>query len=206
MPNGFFRSPKGEEMYDKINKPYENTLKDDQYAAFLKRTAHSPHSARNKKVVTTMVRELADDGNEYLRYELLDTRYDAIGAEFQEYCPHQGIYPVPIAQPKIEFGENMTTREVVSGDIIRYEIGYEIPFTPEAADEIHEMANEKSRSNRTSYVISEYKGGKRVTVTSYEDFRNKSFDVLFNGKQAVEQTRKAEEVVLDHNTKRARSV
>lgn len=203
MPNGFFRSKKGEEEYAKINKPYENTMKDNQYAEFLRKTANSPHSGRNKQVVTAMIRELGEDGNEYLRYELLDTRYDAIGAEFSQYCPHQGIYPIPIAQPKIEFGENMTTREVVTGDIIRYEIGYEIPFSSENVDKIHEMANDRSRSNRTSYIVSEYKGGKRVTVPTYEDFRNKSFDVLFNGK--VEQ-RKAEEVVLDHNTKRARSV
>lgn len=200
MPNGFFRSKKGEEMYALINKPYENTMKDDQYAEFIRRTANSPHSARNKKVVTSMIREIGEDGNEYLRYELLDTRYDAIGAEYTEYCPNQGVYPIPIAQPKIEFGENMTTREVVSGNIIRYEIGYDTPFSLENADKIHEMANDKSRSNRTSYIVSEYKGGKRVTVPSYEDFRNKSFDVLFNGRLA--ETRKAEEVVLDHNTKR----
>jgi hypothetical protein len=198
MPNGFFRSKKGEEMYALINKQYENTLKDDQYAEFLRRTAHSPHSARNKKVVTAMIRELGEDGNEYLRYELWDTRYDAIGAEFTEYCPHQGIYPIPVAQPRIEIGENMSTREVVSGDIIRYEIGYEIPFTPEAADKIHEMVNERSRSTRTSYLVSEYKGGKRITVISYEDFRNKPFDVLFNGK--VEVQGKKKEIVSAPNT------
>lgn len=176
-------------MYALINKPYENTLKDDQYAAFLKKTANSPHSARNKRVVTTMIRELGEDGNEYLRYELLDTRYDAIGAEYSQYCPNQGVYPIPKAQPKIQFGENMTSSEVVTGDIIRYEIGYEIPFTPENADKIHEMANERSRSSRTMYAVSEYKGGKRITVSTYEDFRNKSFDTLFNGKQ-VEQGKK----------------
>jgi len=203
MPNGFFRSKKGEEMYALISKPYENTMKDDQYAEFLRRTTNSPHSARNRKVVTAMIRELGEDGNEYLRYELRDIRYDAIGAEHEEYCPNQGVYPIPVAQPKIEFGENMTTREVVTGDIIRYELGYEIPFTPEAADKIHELANEKSRSNRTTYAVSEYKGGKRIGVPTYEDFRNKPFDILFNGKL---ETRKAEEVVLDHNTKRARSV
>lgn len=181
MPNGFFRSTKGEEMYEKINKPYENTMKDDQYAAFLKKTANSPHSARNRKIVTAMIREKADDGNEYLRYELSETRYDAIGAEWTQYCPNQGIYPIPITQPKIVFGENMTTQEVVSGDIIRYDIGYEIPFTVEAADKLHEMANDRARSNRTQYLVSEYKEGKRFTIMSYEDFRDKPFEDLMNG-------------------------
>ena len=181
MPNGFFRSTKGEMEYAKINKPYENTMKDDQYAAFLKKTASSPHSNRNKKVVTAMIRERADDGNIYLRYELMDTRYDAIGAEWSQYCPNQGIYPIPIAQPKIVFGENMTSQEIVTGDIIRYEIGYEIPFTAEAADQIHEMANDKSRANRTQYLVSEYKGGKRFTIVSYEAFRDKPFEELISG-------------------------
>lgn len=181
MPNGFFRSTKGEEMYAKINKPYENTMKDDQYAAFLKKTANSPHSARNRKVVTAMIREKADDGNEYLRYELSDTRYDAIGAEWTQYCPNQGIYPIPITQPKIVFGENMTTQEIVSGDIIRYEIGYEIPFTAEAVNNIHEMANDRTRSNRTQYIVSEYKQGKRFIIPSYEDFRDRTFDELLTG-------------------------
>lgn len=192
MPNGFFRSPKGEEMYAKINKPYEDTLKDTQYAAFLRKTANSPHNARNKKVVTTMICERADDGNLYLRYELLDTRYDMIGAEWSEYCPNQGVYPIPIAQPKIVMGENMSSNEVVTGDIIRYEIGYEIPFTPENVDKIHEMAVDIGR-NRTQYVVSEYKGGRRVTVVSYEAFRNKPFDELFNGK--VEVQGKKEKIV-----------
>lgn len=189
MPNGFFRSTKGEEMYAKIGRPYENTLKDDQYAAFLKKTTNSPHSARNKKIVTHMIRERAEDGNEYLRYEISDTRYDGIGAEWTQYCPNQGIYPIPIAQPKIQFGENMTTQEVITGDIIRYDIGYEIPFTKEAVDKIHEMANDRLR-NRTEYVVSEYKGGRRVTVPSYEDFRDKPFDELMSGKPVVIETKK----------------
>ena len=180
MPNGFFRSPKGEAEYAKIGKEYENTLKDNQYAEFLRKTANSPHSARNKQVVTLMIREKGEGDMEYLRYELLDTRYDAIGAEFSEYCPNQGIYPIPIAQPKLEMGANMTTREVVLGDIIRYELAYEYPFTAENADNIHKMAVDTGR-NRTQYCVSEYKGGKRVTVANYEDFRNKSFDELFNG-------------------------
>jgi hypothetical protein len=187
MPNGFFRSTKGEEMYAKIGRQYENTLKDDQYAAFLKKTANSPHSARNKKVVTAMIRERAEDGNEYLRYELSDTRYDAIGAEWTQYCPNQGVYPIPIAQPKIQFGENMSTQEVVTGDIIRYEMGYEFPFTKENVDSIHKLANDRSRNNRTEYIVSEYKGGRRFTILSYEDFRDKSFEELQTGKPPLIQ-------------------
>lgn len=176
-------------MYQQIGRPYENTMKDDQYAAFLKKTTNSPHSARNKKVVTNMIRERADDGNEYLRYEISDTRYDAIGAEWTQYCPNQGVYPIPITQPKIQFGENMSTTEVLSGDIIRYDIGYEISFTKEHVDKIHEMANDRSR-NKTEYVVSEYKGGRRITILSYEDFRDKPFDELMAGKPVVIETKK----------------
>lgn len=185
MPNGFFRSKKGEEMYALIHKPYENTMTDDHYAAFLKKTTNSPHSARNKQVVTIMVRERADDGNEYLRYELTDTRYDAIGAEWTQYCPNQGIYPIPVAQPKIEFGENMTAQEVVTGDIIRYDLGYEIPFTKENVDKIHELADDRARAHRTQYIVSEYKGGPRWTVHDYATFRDSDFADLIQNNNRI---------------------
>lgn len=207
MPNGFTRSKKGEEMYALIGREYENTMDDNDYAAFLKKTRNSPHSARNKKQVMVMVRLKADDGKEYLKYDLRETRYDAIGAECNEYLPNLGVYPIPIANPTLEIGENMTTQEVRTGPIIRYDIGYEIPFTAENVDKIHEMANDISYTQRTQYIVKA--GGKKITVRRYEDFRDKPFEELETGVQQNTvglEKRKTEEVVLDHNTKRTKSL
>lgn len=201
MPNGFTRSKKGEEMYALIDREYENTMSDDDYAKFVKKTANSPHSARNKKQVMVMVRLRADDGNEYLKYDLRETRYDTIGAEYSEYLPNLGVYPVPVANPTLEFGENMTTREVRAGPIIRYDIGYEIPLTKENVDKIHEMANDISYTQRTQYIVKA--GGRKITVRRYEDFRDKSFEELETGKKidGVE-TQKAEEIVTSSKGKK----
>jgi hypothetical protein len=179
-------------MYAQIGKEYQNTLTDDRYTLFLRKTANSPHSARNKKIVRVMIRELADDGNQYLKYDIEDIRYDAIGAEWAEYCPNQGIYPIPISQPKIEFGDNMSTKDVVNGDIIRYDIGYEIPFTKENVDKIHELCNDISQSQRTQYIVKRYSGMKH-SVIKYEDFRDKIFEELETGNGKATTTTKAKQ-------------
>lgn len=180
MPNGFTRSKKGEEMYELIGREYENTLDDNDYINFLKVTRNSGHSSRNKKQVMVMVRLKADDGNQYLKYDLRETRYDAIGAEHSEYLANIGVYPIPIANPRLEMGDDNVAKEVRTGPIIRYDIGYEIPFTPEAADKIHEQANDISYTQRTQYILKA--GGKKITIKTYEDFRNRSFEELESGK------------------------
>lgn len=188
MPNGFTRSRKGEEMYQLIGREYENTIDDNDYIAFLTKTRNSPHTARNKKQVMVMVRLKADDGKEYLKYDVRETRYDAIGKEWHEYQPNLGIYPIPIADPTIQYNENNTTSEVRMGPIIRYDIGYEIPFTTKEVDEIHEMANDISYTQRTQYILKA--GSKKITIKKYEDFRDRTFDELETGSylKKVEQT------------------
>jgi hypothetical protein len=66
-------------------------------------------------------------------------------------------------------------------------MGYEFPFTKENVDSIHKLANDRSRNNRTEYIVSEYKGGRRFTILSYEDFRDKSFEELQTGKPPLIQ-------------------
>lgn len=185
VPNGFTRSKKGEEMYALIGREYENTIDDNDYIAFLKKTANSPHSTRNKKQVMVMVRLKADDGKEYLKYDLRETRYDAIGAEWSEYLPNMGVYPIPFANPTFQLGENLVTTEVRTGPIIRYDIGYEIPFTPENVDKIHEMANDISYTQHTQYILKA--GGKKVTVKKYQDFRDRTFEELETGSFLLEE-------------------
>jgi hypothetical protein len=177
MPNGFTKSKKGVEEYAKVNKQYENTTTDNDIETFERRTANSPHSAKNKKVVQVMVREMADDGEQYLVYDLSDRRYTAIGAEVTQYMPSQGKYPIPIVQPRIEMGPNMTTQEIVNGPIIRYDVGYEIPFTKANVDRIHQMADDKSQTARTQYIVKRA-GGMKHSVNKYEDFRDGDFEDL----------------------------
>lgn len=205
MPSGFFKCKEGVEAYQAIGKEYDNTLDDIRYENILKTTRNSPHSNRNKKLVRVMVRLTADDGQEYIKYDLYELRYDAIGAWHEIYQPNVGLYPIPVTQPKMEYGPDGIVQEVVNGPIVRIDTGYSIPFTKENVEDIHKMCNDVSRADRTQYILKA--GGKKVTVRRYEDFRDKSFEELETGKKSDGlETRKAEEVVLDHNTKRARSV
>ena len=177
MPNGFFRTDEGVREYQKIGKEYPNTLTDEDYIKFQKRTANSPHSGRNKKEITRMIRELADDGNEYLIWDMREIKYTPLGAEDEFYCPGLGKYPIPITRPQIVFGDNMQTQEVVSGNVVRDDVGYSMPFTKENADELHKFALDYKQQGRTRYVIRRV-GGRRISVSNYEDFRDGNFDEL----------------------------
>lgn len=204
MPNGFTRSKKGEEMYTLIGRDYENTIDDNDYIAFINKTRNSPHSSRNKKQVMVMVRLRADDGKEYLKYDLRETRYDAIGAEWSEYLPNLGVYPIPVANPTIQYGENMTTSEVRTGPIIRYDIGYEIPFIPEEVDKIHEMANDISYTQRTQYILKA--GSKKVTVKKYQDFRDRDFDDLETGAYLLLEENEQEQLRPQRKSSKAKTI
>lgn len=189
MPSGFFKCQEGIDAYHAVGREYDNTLDDTRYEDILKKTANSPHSGRNKRVVRNMVRERADDGNEYIKYDLYELLYDAIGAWYEVYHPNVGTYPIPVTQPTLELGADMTTRSVVSGPIVRIDIGYSIPFTKENADKIHEMANDVSFRERTQYILK--KGGaRRIDILRYEEFRDKSFEELETGKPLPEKSTK----------------
>ena len=181
MPNGFFKCQEGINAYAAVGKQYDDTLDDVRYDHILKVTAASPHSSRNQQVVRVMVRELADDGKEYIKYDMHELLYDPIGAFSEVYKPNIGTYPIPVTQPKIEFGADMTTKDVVNGPVIRIDTGYLIPFTPEAADKIHEKANDISQRERTQYIVKRG-GARRVSVPNYLTWRDKSFEELETGK------------------------
>jgi len=189
MPNGFFKCQEGIDAYSAIGKEYDDTLDDTRYDHILKVTANSPHSARNRNVVRVMIRELADDGNQYIKYDIQETKYDAIGAYHGTYKPNVGTYPIPRTQPKIEFGADMTTKDIVNGPIIDIETGYLIPFTKEAADKIHAMADDASQRHRTQYTIKRT-GGRRVACQNYLAWRDRTFEELEIGtSQEVEKPR-----------------
>ena len=186
MPAGFFKCQEGIDAYNKVGKEYDNTLDDNRYDHILKVTANSPHSARNIEVVRAMVREIADDGNEYIKYDVHEVLYDAIGAWHEVYKPNIGTYPIPIVQPTIQMGANMTSSEVVNGPVIRVDTGYLIPFSPEAADKIHAKCNDVSQRERTQYILKRG-GARRITIKNYADFRDKSFQELETGKSSTLQ-------------------
>lgn len=188
MTNGFFKCKEGIDAYRAVGKEYDDTLEDIRYERILKQTQNSPHSAKNKKAVRVMVRELADDGNEYLKYDLHEVRYDAIGAPHEIYRPNIGLYPIPVAQPTIDYGPDGTAREVVNGPIVNIETGYSIPFTKEAADKIHELCNDISNRERTQYLIKR-SGGKRNPCRNYQDFRDRTFEELESGKPVIVETK-----------------
>lgn len=179
MPSGFFKSQEGVDAYNAIQRPYDDTVDDLRYEKILKQTNNSPHSAKNKKAVRVMVRVVADDGNDYLKYDEHEVRYDAIGAPHETYKPNLGTYPIPISQPTLDYGTDGVAREVVNGPIVNIETGYSIPFTKENVDKIHAMANDISYSQRTQYILKV--DGRKFTIKKYEDFRDLTVEELRNG-------------------------
>ena len=186
MPNGFFKCQEGIDAYANVGKPYDDTLDDSRYDHILAVTRNSPHNAKNIETVRVMVREMADDGNEYIKYDVHELRYDAIGAWHEVYKPNVGTYPIPITQPTMSMGENMTANEVTNGPIIRIDTGYLYPFNKENADKIHQKANDVSQRERTQYLVKRG-GGRRITCQNYLLWRDSTFDELETGKTVTLQ-------------------
>ena len=172
---------------------YPKTIDDVNYEQWLKITTNSPHSARNRKELLSLVRELGDDGNEHLVWDYRDIRYTAIGAEKPFFMWRQGRYPIPIAQPQLTIGDNMQVQEVQTGQILRTEIGYTTPYTRENVEKIHgEMANDKGQRVRTQYIVRRI-GGRKINIPSYEDFRDGDFiDLETNGKITINTSQETE--------------
>lgn len=189
MPSGFTKCDEGVAAYNKVGKEYDDTLDDVRYETILKKTLNSPHTARNQKIVRVMVRELANDGNEYIKYDLHEIFYDAIGGFDETYRPNVGLYPIPVVQPKIDFGPDMTTRDIINGPIVRIDTGYLIPFTKENADKIHEMSNDISQTERTQYTIKRT-GGKRWHCANYIMFRDMTFEDIEIGMPPVSEPKR----------------
>ena len=182
MPSGFFKCQEGIDAYKAVGKEYDNTLDDTRYDNILKITQNSPHSTRNKKVVRVMVRLKGDnDGNEYIKYDLYELLYDAIGAWHEVYKPNVGLFPIPVTQPKMEYGPGGQVQEIVNGPIVNIDTGYSIPFNKEAADDIHnKMCNDVSRKDRTQYIV-KLGNGRRIICNKYEDWRDRPFEELETG-------------------------
>jgi hypothetical protein len=189
MPSGFSKCEEGVEAYHKVGKEYDDTLDDVRYETILKKTVNSPHSKRNQKIVRVMVRELANDGNEYIKYDLQEILYDAIGGFEEVYRPNIGLFPIPVVQPKIDFGPDMTTRDIINGPIVRIDTGYLLPFTKENADKIHEMSNDISQTERTQYTIKRT-GGKRWHCANYAMFRDMTFEDIELGMPPVNEIKR----------------
>ena len=192
MPSGYFKCKEGVEAYEAVGKPYDDTLDDIRYDKIIKQTRSSPHQSRNKKVVRNMVRLIADDGEEYIKYDLHETRYDTIGAWHEIYQPNVGTYPIPVTQPTIDYGPDGTARDVVNGPIVRIDTGYLIPFTKENVEKIHKMANDISHTGRTQYIAK--KGGRRILLRSYSEFRDATFVEIESGLVPEAEKAKAQKI------------
>src|SRR5262245_31132736 len=186
MHNGFTRSAEGVKEYQKIEKEYPNTLTDDNYERFLKRNANSPHSARNRKEIRVLVRELANDGEQYLIWDMYEVMYSPLGAEDEFYLHDLGMYPRPVTKQKIVFGPNMETHEVITGDIVRNDIGYTTPYTRENVEALHKFSTDKRQQGKTNYIVRRI-GGRSITVPTYEDFRDRDFEDLETGAYLFEE-------------------
>ncbi len=70
MPSGFNKSDEGTKAYQDIGRAYDLTLADEHHERFLKQTQASQHSGKAKTEIIKIRRVMADDGKEYLVYDV----------------------------------------------------------------------------------------------------------------------------------------
>jgi hypothetical protein len=85
-----------------------------------------------------------------------------------------GTYPNPVAKYAITPGDYGVQNRTVS-EVINNERCYSIPFTPEALDKIRDLGLQFE--GKVGYSVTS-PNGMRLTVSTYEDLRDGSFEEL----------------------------
>lgn len=185
--------------YQKISQPYEETEEDKHYKFILKQIEHDPNK---KERIIQMDRILVSPGEEYIVYHHTWEGSNPIGSFMKTTQTNVGIYGhfEPIYDRFIQedntFGQRLISKNTITS--------YFIPFTKEKADELHKLCNDASanRQSRTSYYVTP-DGGTKITVDSYKDWRDGTFEDLHqNGRITIAA---AAAIIEPEPTKKSRS-
>lgn len=174
----YWKSKEGLKEYEKLGKPYENTVWDTDYEQFVNKTRGSDTEGKTKRQVVRITRLQAADGGEYIVYDEKETRYDGLGNASKRFRDNLGTYPIPQGQREIYYDENnnQATRLV---SITNIETGYSIPFNKAKLDELHKNAvdNVPQRAGRTQYFVQRI-NDPPTTVQTYQDLKEGDFEEL----------------------------
>lgn len=173
--------------YSKIGQPFEETEEDKHYQFILKQIANDPNK---KESISAMTRIATGPNEEYIVYNHKWEGTNPIGSYVGTTQTNVGIYGhfEPIYERFIQ-EDNTYGQRLISKNT---NVAYFIPFNKETADQLHKLCNDYSAKAgiRTRYYIMP-EGGTKITVESYQDWINGTFDDLINtGKAKIKATTK----------------
>jgi hypothetical protein len=176
--SGYIRNKEGVDAYAAIGLTYPPTLQDEGYEAWVKDTNVSelPKYSKHKPIEVIRITRIKTGGEdeEYLTYNTIEYRLDkALNVTHRSRTGH-GTYPNPVAKYSITQGDFGVQNRTVS-EVISTERCYSIPFTPEALDTIRDLGMQFE--GKVGYSVMS-PNGMKLTVSSYEDLRNGSFEEL----------------------------
>lgn len=173
-----WESEKSREEYDKIKMKYPKSEMDIAFDRFMRRTAHS--DAKEVRQITKMIRlQLQEDGDEFIVYDLSQTRYDDLNNPYHFMRERLGEYALPSVHKTIVYDNENQQQERVTG-IDHVDIAYEVPFTEQNANLLHNNCkdNVAQKMGRTQYLVQKANDIK-ISVRSYKDWLTGDFETLY---------------------------
>lgn len=178
----FYHSPEGENEYKKIGLPYPKTVEDVNYDLFLDKTKRSGDEV-NKTQITKMIRVKSSFGSpdgetneEYIIYDIRETRFDSLGNEVTFTRTNVGRYPIPVAMYRVK-RDSQGYEERFTAGVSRIRTGYSIKCDKTNFTKLHKLCLDRS-SEKTQYLAQIEGEQRKYPIRSAEDFIGKIFDDL----------------------------
>lgn len=169
--------------YQKVGETYEETEFDKQHKFVLQQIANDPNK---KETITQMNRIMVNPPDEqYIVYIKTWEGVNQIGSYLSTTVSNIGIYPQfhPIYERFLQEDNTYGQRTISKNPVV----AYFIPFTKATAEALHKLCNDTTskQTQRTKYYA-QVEGGTVITIASYHDWLNGSFDDLIeNGKITI---------------------
>jgi len=123
----FFKSKEGVEAWSKVDLPYEHAAWDSDYDSFLRITKKTPEKDA-KSEIHNLLRMSLRNGEQYICYDMTETRYDNLGNRKKFYRSNLGLFHVPIPDYQMRMNADYE-RERFTAGYSMMEVGYSIPFS-----------------------------------------------------------------------------
>lgn len=176
----YYYSPEGEAEYKKIGLPYPKTVEDVNYDLFIEKTKRSGEE-QNKTQIIKMNRIRSSFGSydgesnqEYITYDIKETRFDSLGNEISFTRTNIGRYPIPVPMYRIKRDQQGYEEKYTAG-VSRIRTGYSIKHDKSNFNKLHKHCLDTS-SEKTQYLAQLEGEQRKYPVRSADDFLNKSFD------------------------------
>lgn len=162
----FFKSKEAVETFQKVGLTYENAMWYNDYEAFL-RTTKKTSDKDSKAEIQNLLRLVLPNGEQYITYDMAETKYDNLGNRKTFYRHSLGLFHVPVPDYKIRMNQDYE-KETYTAGYSMMETGYALHFTAKKADELRKYCTEK-----TAFLISlgGYREGRRIRCDDFESWK-----------------------------------